>query len=301
MRKRLFLLGPSLFIILSIFSVTHNTSFAENLTTRTINWRTFPLPAYYNGTDEEKGIADKIVDYYIRNLPEYKHNRLTMPIVRTFREMVNATKGGYLCPGKTKLSLELQEQVLTSTIHLVMPPAGIVVRNTDIGKYFSDGKKVSIIHLLNSEERLVMCWIRGVTYHPNIRGAVEDYLRKNEKHPQVYILSQSKYNLYAMLLYNRIDYFADHGIPYQYTCNNYKKYLDNTFFLLVNEAQEDVYTYTFAANTHTGKEIIPKIDIIHNSGEYKAFLRTVIIKHYPPNLVDIYIKKNMAFVGKAMK
>lgn len=282
-----------------MLAITTSTVSAEN----NLAWKTFRLPGYYNGAVEDKGIADKILDYYIKNLPEYKHNTKEMPIVRLFKEMSVTTEGAYLGPGKTKLPPDQLKKVLASTIHLVMPPPGLAIRKRDISTHFSGGKNLSLRHLLNNEKKVVFCWIRGATYHPKIREAVEDYVKKNPKHPKhpnVRLLSRIEENRFKMIDSGRIDYFPDHAIPFQYECAKQKVCLDNMVFASVNEARDDVYTYTFAARTKTGGEVIEKINKIHNSEEYKKFLRELIPLHYPPNLVDIYIEKNMELVGKEM-
>lgn len=288
-----------LFLIAFVMcTITPTGASAKN----TLSWNTFLLAGYYNGAAGEKGIADKILDYYIQHLPEYQHDILEKPIVRLFQTMTEVTDGGYLGPGKTKLPPEQLENVLSSTIHLIMPPAGIAVRKKDLNTIFSGGSNVSVQHLLNQNDKtLVCCWIRGATVHPKIRGAVEEYIRHNESHPNVYFQSQIRENSLQMLMLGRVDYYPIHAIPFQYTCSKLKGCSDNLTFITVNETQDDVVTYTFAAKTKTGRQVISKINRIHNSEEYKKFLKELIQEYFPADLIDIYIKKNMEFVGKEMR
>ncbi|MFC1523345.1 hypothetical protein ACFL6N_01005 [Thermodesulfobacteriota bacterium] len=212
------------------------------------------------------------------------------------------TEGGYLGPGKTKLPPEQLKKVFSSTIHLIMPPAGIAIRKNELNTIFFGGKNVSVQYLLNQQEKnLVCCWIRGATVHPKIRGAVEDYVRNNEKHPNVYFQSQIKENSLQMLMMRRVDYYPIHAIPFQYTCSRLTGCSDKLTFITVNETLDEVITYTFAAKTKIGQEVINKINKIHKSEEYKKFIRELIQEHYPSDLVDKYIKKNMEFVGKEMR
>lgn len=284
-------------VVITIFILPPSVS-AENI----LEWNTFRLPGYYNGPEAgQKGLARKILDYYIRHLPEYKHQIREMPLIRSLQKMEKVTEGGYLVPGKTKLPPEQLKNVQASTIHLVMPPPGIAIRKTDLDTYFSGGRNVSLSSLLNGKKKIIMFWISGATVHPKVRETVEDYLRKNENHPNVHLLFHQRDSVLKMLKIGRIDYGFDHALSFQYACSGQKGCLDNITFIGVNEAREDVYTYTFAAKTKTGNDVLSKINMIHNSEEYKQFLRQLILQHYPPNIADIYIQKNMELVGKEMK
>ncbi len=268
----------------------------------TLSWKTFQLAGYYNESGQKKGIADKILAYYITKLPEYAHEVNIVPIVRLFDTMTNTTEGGYLGPGKTLLPPEQLKKVLTSTVHLVMPPPGIVIRKADLGTRFSGGNSLSLQTLLKSEQKLTFCWIRGATYHPNIRKIVEAFVGKHgEKHPNLYFFSKIREGLLRMLILKRIDYFPNHALPFQYEGSQRPEYSDEVMFLQVSEAPDDVITYTFAANTPTGRGVIKKVNTIHASDEYKTFLKKLIPQYFPPNLINTYIRKNMELVGTEMK
>ena len=266
-----------------------------------LSWKKFRLAGYYNETNQEKGIADKILDFYMTHLPEYAHDVQEVPIVRIFSTMTEITEGGYLGPGKTKLAPQQLEQVLQSTVHLVMPPAGIVIRKEDAATVFNNGKEVSVRSLLNRSKHLVFCWISGATYHPDIRQAVEEYVKVHRDHPNVYYWSNIRKEIFDMLLQKRIDYFPNHAISFQYECSQRADCREKLMFIPVVEAQDDVLTYTFAAKTPVGQKVIATINELHQSKQYKAMLRELIAKHYPANMVDFYIDKNMELVGTAMQ
>jgi len=295
------LISRKAFVLINVLAVilllAPHTSAQE-----TLSWKTFQLAGYYNESSQEKGIADKILKYYITKFPEYAHDIEVVPIARLFNTMANTTEGGYLGPGKTRLPPEQMKKVLTSTVHFVMPPPGIVIRKVDLDIRFSGGQNLSLQTLLKSEQKLTFCWIRGATYHPNIRKTVEEFVAKHgENHPNLYFFSNIREGLLQMLILNRIDYFPNHALPFQYEGNHRPEYSNKVMFLQVNEAPDDVITYTFAANTPTGREVIKKVNAIHASDEYKTLLKKLIPQYFPSNLIDTYIRKNMELVGTNMK
>ncbi|MFC1523840.1 hypothetical protein ACFL6N_03525 [Thermodesulfobacteriota bacterium] len=295
MKRKLSRLYPFVIMMLVLLIPQHATAQTKLL------WNTFLLPGYYNEDGLPKGIADKILDYYISQLPTYDHEILEAPIVRIYSTMVETTEGGYLGPGKTKLPPHQLDRILTSSVHLVMPPAGIVIRKKDAATFFQGGTAVSVRSLLTGSRPLVFCWISGATYHPAIRQAVEEYVAAHPKHPNVHFWSNIRKEIYDMLLQERIDYFPNHAVSFQYECAKRQDCQEQLMFVPVTEAREDVLTYTFAAKTSVGREVVAKINAVHRSEEYKTLLKKLILQYYPPDLVGSYVEKNMKIVGTEMR
>jgi len=267
-----------------------------------VSWKTYQLQGYFNSEETGKGIGDTLLDYIIDQLPEYEHNVGRMPIARTNATMGTIHQKAFLTPVKTKLPPERLSLVHSSTIQLVIPPPGIVVRKEDLNTLFSGGKDVSIRTLLNGKDRIIFCWHRGATYHPAIRRAAEDYM-KQPRTPNIYVLSNFQH-VYEMLNERRIDAFISHSHPFYVIYDQLKAKMDLTemvFIPVTESAGESIPCYTFASGNLLGKELIAKVDAIHQSDDYKSFIKKLIREHYRPEQVDEYIEKNMQLIGTPLQ
>lgn len=265
-------------------------------------WNKFRLPGYFSDEGMQPGVADLFLQHIIDALPEYEHSVKTVPIIRTLTYMEMGGDDSLLLPGKTKLPQEMLEKVYSSTVQVVVPPPGIVVRKDDLDITFGGGKNVSLRGLLFGEIPIRFCWRRGSTYHPNILKAVEDYTVRRDK-PNLHVLTNFK-NVYSLLDSGRIDAFISHVSPFQAEYPLLKKELglqDMVFIPLTESAEDPTICYTFASKNKVGEELITKIDAIHRSESYHELMREVIRSHFLPEHVDEYIDINMRLIGTPLQ
>jgi uncharacterized protein (TIGR02285 family) len=250
-----------------------------------IDWKIFYIQAIYNKPGTGEGYADELFRFYREHLPEYTHQAEGMPIKRIFHDMANTQTGMYCCPGKTPLSPELMGKVIPSNSALELAPPGIVVRKSDVAAVFSGGTNVSVADLVENKG-LRTSWVRGATYHPEIRKVIE----RNEERPNVTMQATVIGEFQEMLLRGNIDFYVSHALDFTWHSNNNPKFRDELTFLQVTEATGTVSTLAFCNNTPEGREVISKINDMLLTDEFKLIRDDLIRRYYPGNLVDYYLE-----------
>lgn len=250
-----------------------------------IAWKVFYIQAIYNKPGTGEGYADELFRFYREHLPEYTHQSEGMPIKRIFHDMANTQAGMYCCPGKTPLSPELMGKVIPSNSALELAPPGIVVRKSDIDALFSGGEGVSVADLVENKG-LRTSWVRGATYHPEIRKVIE----RNEERQNVTMQATVIGEFQEMLLRGNIDFYVSHALDFTWHSNNNSKVRDELTFLQVTEAVGTVSTLAFCNNTPEGREVISKINDMLLTDEFKIFRDDLIKRYYPVSLIDHYLQ-----------
>ncbi len=225
-----------------------------------LQWKTYKFRGFYNEYSKFEGtmgIADKILAHYMKEMSGYEHTTSELPNINVFKVMEMVDEGGFIAPGKTKPPIDQMNNVLESTIQLVMPSPGVVVRKSDLGNYFSEEEDVSIYTLLNGEEQIVLGWFEGATFHPYMRYAVEDYLKRHEDdHPNLNLITERNMARIQLLLDGDIDYFPEHAIPYQYS-------VTDVIEELADKAEK---AKTAAENAAKATDVDPDTDLGVDSG-----------------------------------
>ncbi|WP_163338901.1 hypothetical protein [Desulfopila sp. IMCC35008] len=250
-----------------------------------IEWKVFYIQAIYNKPGTGEGFADELFRFYQEHLPEYSHQAEGMPIKRIFHDMANTHSGIYCCPGKTPVSPELKGKVIPSNSSLELAPPGIVVRQRDIATLFSRGENVSVADLIENKG-LRTSWVRGATYHPEIRNVIE----RNEERPNVTMQATVIGEFQEMLLRGNIDFYVSHALDFTWHSNNNPKVRDELAFLQVAEAPGTVSTLAFCNNTPEGREVISKINDLLLTDEYRIFRDDLIKRYYPASLVGHFLE-----------
>ena len=250
-----------------------------------IEWKVFYIQAIYNKPGTGEGFADELFRFYREHLPEYTHQAEGMPIKRIFHDMANTHTGIYCCPGKTPVSPELKGKVIPSNSSLELAPPGIVVRKRDVATLFSGGKNVSVADLVENKG-LRTSWVRGATYHPEIRKVIE----RNEELTNVTMQATVIGEFQEMLLRGNIDFYVSHALDFTWHSNNNLIVRDELTFLQVAEAAGTVSTLAFCNNTPEGHEVISKINAMLLTDEFKIFRNDIINRYYPPSLVDHFLE-----------
>lgn len=278
------MVGKRVYITLLLIAACLSCTAAWSGDKPVIEWKVFYIQAIYNKPGTGEGFADELFRFYRDHLPEYTHDAADMPIKRIFHDMANITTGMYCCPGKTPLAPEDMARVIPSNSAMELAPPGIVVRTADIGTLFPRDGVISVAQLIE-KDGLRTSWVRGATYHPQIREVIE----RNEQLPNVTMQATVIGEFQEMLLREHIDFYVSHALDFTWHQKNNPVVAANLSFLAVTEAQDTVSTLAICNITPESRELIGKINTLIETDEFVQFREDLIRRYYPPSLVEHYL------------
>lgn len=257
MYKFLFSLLSLSFFLTSTSGLVHSTE--QSPPKKTIVWNRayFPPVTIPSGPNAERGFFDNVMNFIIKNMPEYTHEQQTANFKRIMNEMKK--EGNSCCPSLYKNAA--REQFISFSIPaVVVLPNGLITteKNRDkLKPYLNKNGKISLTRLMDDSSLTL-----GVSSGRIYSGGIDAVLKQHQSDQNIYTRSGADVfkGLLAMLFLGRIDYTIGYPTEAQYFSQEKTEYRSYIFYPIEESGIPFTLGYIGCPKTTWGAEVIKNVD-----------------------------------------
>lgn len=259
-----------------------------------IYWMTINYPPAYivHGPDKNTGINDVALKKMIENLNIFSHEiieNVTMPRMLNFFK----SKKTFCSPGLAITKNQFKNTVWSTPI-LIIPPAGVVVLKSNMGRFKISKNGVDLKKTF-SDQSLSAGIMKGGQYGSHIDGLIKKHRGQSNIYQKTPI---SQFAFLNMLLVGRVDYLIDYPISFY---SNLKKLsiIDQKKlqFIAVASVKDIKMIRALCNHNNQGKNLINRLNHLLRSEEYKDPVINRLLDFLPMEIRDRYRKINMKLIG----
>ncbi|MDV7341101.1 TIGR02285 family protein [Terasakiella sp. A23] len=149
---------------------------------KTVTWSVTSFPPFVmtQGTDKGEGIADKTVDFYISQTPDYNHKKVPMTIQRVLKMMRD---GKPVCNGALLKNKEREEFIDFAAPYIAIYPNGVLTTKAGFEKmrpYLTDDHTVDF-ELMVKSDQIRLRYDAERSYSPIIDKVLRDHIGRVKK------------------------------------------------------------------------------------------------------------------------
>ncbi|MFT6069323.1 MAG: hypothetical protein ACJAT2_003441 [Bacteriovoracaceae bacterium] len=247
-----------------------------------INWLMINYAPYYinDGPLKEKGVHDKIANFFIDSLLDYNHKILQVNAPRLFQSLKKNDGKLYCSPGLG--GKPLASHLNYSSPMFLGPAPGLVVLKNGPFKELKDVNLTKIIHSMNVK---IGKPDQG-TYGPKLQDIFD-------KNPTKFInINNSDSRVgNSMVIKKRIDGFISYSLAFRF----YQKQMkagDSLKFLPINEHDKFTPSHSLCTDSKLGREVVGKINLLMKKKTYKAVVKESMMDFMPESLQEEFLKVN---------
>lgn len=267
-----------LFSLVLLFTIIFSGStFAEN-NKDTVKWLKGDFPPVYiiDGKNKSKGMGDVMIDFFIKNLPEYNHKIVVTNASRAIDLIKNNEKACY--PNFLKTEERKKHFVFSK-------PAAITCSN-----YLITDKKHPLLNQspadlkkILSNDNLKGCFVTDRSYGKKIDKVLKD--KRNDKNIFFRSGDSSLEGILRMIENNRADYTLGYPFELKYlqSQHNFKK---NFRLININRNENIAWSknYTACPDNEWGRKFIKKLNKIIDKVKYEEDYINCQTRWLPQNM-----------------
>ena len=254
-------LATNIFILITLFFTTLLLPRISNAKEKdTITWLSNHWPPYMieKGDDKGQGEVDILMDIYIKNLSQFKHEKLTMNWKRFW---IDIKKGRKVCNAAAYKNPAREEYALFSLPNIIAVPNSIIMKK-EKAKKFINQNSYSLKKLIQRTDLN-----GGLQAQRSYSDVLDDLLKKFESGSNIKRRPFEAHKYLKLLFLDRIDYIIEYPVVVNYysrkifqyeKLKNFKK--DAFVSIEIEEAPKTALAYIACPKDAWGKKVIGEID-----------------------------------------
>jgi uncharacterized protein (TIGR02285 family) len=254
----------------------------------TVTWVKNDFIPFYiqEGSFKNQGISDRLIQFFIKHLPDYTHRTLEMPMERFY---LQAQNNNLVC---NPLLLKTPEREVFLTYSNKMKPAyAHVLVSIHPIDYPKEG--LSLREFLQNDDHTLIVQSKR-SYGPHLDQIIKKATLLGRIEPKHYATAQ----LFKMIEYKRDIYFLDIENSVTYYRETHKNH-DDLFYIPIQEDQLDRFGYVACTRNALGQTLIEKINNILKREAASPELRSILeLWMAPANLPRLRHFYDRTILGK---
>ena len=229
-----------------------------------INWVIFEQVPYFivKGENKGQGVGDRLLDRYIKSLPDFEHR---IKVTNIDRYRIEIQRPNTCIP--LAWITDDEASLIQTRPHTIEPPMGIFTLKRNEANFGSAGSTLSLAALLK-DERFTLGAIDKMSYGKR----VEKLLAEFRESSRVKIFKTPSVELNLHMLGQRVDYLL--GIPSQMANEIHKNGSNPYLFYNIEEIDNYIDLYTHCPNDPFGRSLIPRLNNVLTKSTLKDMLES---------------------------
>ena len=238
----------SLYLVPALFAVF---ACAPSFATSEMTWGVMQWPPFqYKEGNELKGFAVEWMKIFQNDLTEYSHKYVSGNVLRLTKTIHNSEK---MCLNSLVLSEELKDLPRTSLPDMIYPTPGLIMLEKTFNQ-LGRPTSISLKHLLDEKKGLLGFNLGGLL------GPLDLVVNKYADDPsRVKVITSvgTTETLMKLLKADRIKFFLDYPVAATYNAN--KMEIHDLVFVLTEENENFIPSYTYCSNNAWGRKMVDRI------------------------------------------
>jgi uncharacterized protein (TIGR02285 family) len=242
-----------------------------------ITWIVPDYPPGYitEGPQAGQGQGDRVLAWFRRELPEYRHQVRTESMARAM-SLLGSTLGDYCIAGFPRFDYIADHTVAASAI-AVVPPLRLITLQDTLSRLPLDGGRLSLADLLARED-LNVAILEGRHYLD-----LAPLLGDRQAGTNVLVVSPGRMvgSLFGLLFSGRVDYLIDHSfmLPYVRSLEPDRGMALASVALV--EAREEVVLHPQCRDNRLGREVVERLESIIKAPDFRAMMVESFVDLFP--------------------
>lgn len=263
--------------LIILFSIANSVHAKE-----TLKWAIPDFPPWYitKGDQKGQGLTDRLIDYFIQQMPEYEHQKVHMNFARY---TVDATSGQQVCMANLLKRPDREEVMHFSIVNAIGLPQRIIMlsdRADALG--LKDEVSVSFRSLFENQDLSASFEQNRIYFNDPL---IQEATSTNPRHM---INAISSERLFQMMAINRIDYIIEHpGAAKQLS----DKFDVDIKSFAIEESGPYIAAYVTCSKTEWGAQVIQRVNEAIKKGKQGNIYKNIMLemkKNFDQNSAEAY-------------